>query len=121
MPVENRRRYARYPVQGAFGRLWSPMDVKLVNLSRSGVALETTHELQAGDSYVVEVSHRDRQVSMELQIRWCGRHSAFTHAGRRRAAALSRGRDLDRGGAQPRRRHLGCLAPRPGAAAELIH
>jgi hypothetical protein len=78
MPVENRRRYARYPMQGAFGRLWSPMDVKLVNLSRTGVALETTHELQAGDSYVVEVSHRDRQVSMELQIRWCGRHSAFT-------------------------------------------
>ena len=78
MRVETRRRFARYPVQGAFGRLWAPMDVKLVNLSRAGVALETTHELRTGESYVVEVSHRDRLVSLELQVRWCGRHGSLS-------------------------------------------
>jgi hypothetical protein len=77
MPVENRRRHARYPVQGAFGRLWAPMDVKLVNLSRAGMEFETTHELREGESYVIEVSHRDRLVSIEMHVRWCGRYSSL--------------------------------------------
>ena len=65
------RQYARYAVEDAFARLASPMDVKILNLSRSGLALETTQPLLVGERYVLDVEQRGRSVSLEVLVRWC--------------------------------------------------
>ncbi len=65
------RQYARYAVEGAFARLRSPMDVKILNLSRTGLALETTQPLLVAERYVLQMEQRDRSISLEVQVRWC--------------------------------------------------
>ena len=65
------RQNARYAVEGAFARLASPMDVKILNVSRTGMALETTQPLLVGERYVLDVQQRGRAVSLEVQVRWC--------------------------------------------------
>ena len=77
------RQYARYSVEGTYGRLASPMDVKVLNLSRTGLALETTQPLLVGERYVLELEQRGRSISIELQVRWCVPMGSYaTPAGR---------------------------------------
>jgi hypothetical protein len=71
MRYPNPRQYARYPIEDAFARLASPMDVKILNLSRSGLALETSQTLLVGERYVLDVQQRGRSVSLEVLVRWC--------------------------------------------------
>jgi len=65
------RQYARYSVEGAFARLASPMDVKILNLSRTGIALETTQPLLVGEQYVLDMEQRGRSITLEVRVRWC--------------------------------------------------
>jgi hypothetical protein len=77
------RQYARYAVEGTYARLASPMDVKILNLSRTGLALETSQTLLVGERYVLDMEQRGRSVSLEVQVRWCKPMGSYrTPAGR---------------------------------------
>lgn len=65
------RQFARYAVEGTYARLAAPMDVKIVNLSRTGLAVETTQPLLVGERYVLEMEQRARSASLEVHVRWC--------------------------------------------------
>jgi hypothetical protein len=71
MRYSHPRQFARYAVEGAFARLAAPMDVKILNLSRIGLALETTQPLLVAERYVLEMQRRGRSISLEVQVRWC--------------------------------------------------
>jgi hypothetical protein len=87
--VIDTRRHTRYPVAGIYGSLRSPFDVRVINLSREGMALETAEPLQPGETQFVEVRHRGQNVSFEVSVRWCRRRGgdpdaaseALYHAG----------------------------------------
>jgi len=77
------RKFARYSVEGAFARLASPMDVKILNLSRTGMALETTQPLLVGEKYVLDMEQRGRSITLEVRVRWCRPTGSYrTPAGR---------------------------------------
>ncbi len=67
----NRRRDPRLPVSGIFGSLRSPMDLKLLDLSRRGVRFETANKLTVGDGYFLELSYSGSNVNLEVVIKWC--------------------------------------------------
>jgi hypothetical protein len=71
MDAKPPRSYPRYPVHGVYATLRSPSDVRLLNLSRVGMAIETSRSLTVGDSYFLELRSRQGSVHVEAQVRWC--------------------------------------------------
>lgn len=70
-----RRRFPRFRVTRLAGTVRRPLDARLVNISRGGVALEVAEPLTVGECYALEVNDRDRRVLIELEVRWCtGEH-----------------------------------------------
>jgi PilZ domain len=66
----DQRRHTRYPVRGIYGSLRYPRDVRVVNLSRSGVAFETAERLAAGEVCYLELRHQAEAASIEVAVRW---------------------------------------------------
>lgn len=85
---DERRSQTRFPVTGMSGSLRFPLDVRLVNLSRGGVAFETDEPLTPGKTYVLEVKGREPGALMAVEIRWCepdwsvGSHTVYRAGGR---------------------------------------
>ena len=78
VPYSNDRREVRFPVEGVQGSLKTPGDVRAINLSRRGVAFETSHKLTVGETYFLELRYRSHVVSVEIDLRWCSRRSPPT-------------------------------------------
>jgi hypothetical protein len=68
---EGRRRYPRYEVTGLGGKLVVPMEVRVVNLSLGGMALETNDYLQFGRQYSVNLDNEGRRVTLVATVAWC--------------------------------------------------
>jgi len=64
-------------VQGIYGKLRQPMDVKVIDLSRTGLGLETSTKMTVGERYVLELFHRGRLISVECDVRWCTFRGAY--------------------------------------------
>lgn len=85
---EERRAQTRFPVSGLAGSLRFPKDVRLVNLSRGGVAFETDERLAVGKTYVLEVRGDKPAALMAVEVRWCvpdwstGSHTVYRAGGR---------------------------------------
>jgi len=67
------RQEMRFPVEGIQGSLRAPGDLRIINLSRSGLAFATTHHLTVGDASFIEIRFRDQTASLELKLLWCFR------------------------------------------------
>jgi hypothetical protein len=70
MRSREQRRHTRFPVQGIYGTLRVPRDVRVLNLSRSGISFETSEALAAGESCFLELRHHAEAASIELSVRW---------------------------------------------------
>jgi hypothetical protein len=70
MKQSEQRRHTRFPVQGIFGSLRSPRDIRVVNLSRSGIAFETSEDLAVGESCFLELRHHTDAASIEILVEW---------------------------------------------------
>ena len=68
---EGRRRFPRYEVVGLGGRLVVPMEVRVVNLSLGGMALETNDYLQFGRQYSVNLDNGGRRITLVATVAWC--------------------------------------------------
>ncbi len=71
MKRRERRRHGRFPVSGIFGSLNAPGDLKLLDLSRTGISFETSNLITVGQSYFLELRYGDAKVNLEVLIRWC--------------------------------------------------
>jgi hypothetical protein len=60
----------RFPVQGIWGTLRFPQDVRVLNLSRSGIQFETQEPLPVGQSCFLELRHHAEAASIEIEVRW---------------------------------------------------
>ena len=68
---DSRRRYPRYEVVGLGGNLVVPMEVRVLNLSLGGMALETHDYLRFGRHYTVNLDHLGRRVTLVATVAWC--------------------------------------------------
>jgi hypothetical protein len=66
-----RRRENRFPVAGILGTLRSPHDLRVINLSRRGIAFETEQDIVPGSDYGIELRYRGRVVNVVTSLRWC--------------------------------------------------
>lgn len=69
----SKRRHSRYAVDGIFGTLLPSTPVTMVNLSRTGLAVETPECLEVGESYLFRFQHHSRTATVEVKISWCRR------------------------------------------------
>jgi len=73
--VSERRRHPRFRVTRMAGSVRRPLDARLLDISRGGVALEADGPLAVGQCYTFEVRDHARRVLIEMQVRWCtGEH-----------------------------------------------
>jgi len=70
MSVEQRR-HKRYDVQGVQGSLLYSLDARILNMSLTGMALETTSFLKNGGHYWLRVPHGEGQIRFKADVKWC--------------------------------------------------
>jgi hypothetical protein len=68
--TDRHRRFDRIPIESLTGRLHTPRDLKVRDLSRTGMAFDTDERLEEGKDYFVELSHRGQSVKLAVNVRW---------------------------------------------------
>ncbi len=71
MQSTQKRRYRRYEVHDLYGSLLFRVEVKILNLSLTGMAVEATQQLKQGRVHAVRLGQGDSAVSLDATIRWC--------------------------------------------------
>ena len=66
-----RRRHRRYGVRGVRGTLVFPMRVKVLNMSLTGLAIETRTALEIGRRYDLKLSNRRETIEINVDVQWC--------------------------------------------------
>lgn len=66
-----KRTHRRYEVQNLRGCLLLKLEVKVLNLSMSGIAVETTRQLKLGKVYSVKLGSETDFVDVEATVKWC--------------------------------------------------
>lgn len=72
-PFSRKRREPRFRVEGVRGTLQRPGDLRIINVSRRGLAFATLHSVTVGRPCFMEVRYRGQVVDLELDVRWCFR------------------------------------------------
>ncbi len=72
MPGENRehRKYNRYAVKNMGGKILYSTDLKFINISMDGAAIETTQRLIIGRVYSLNLKFGDNNVTMKGRVAW---------------------------------------------------
>ena len=81
MANTGQRRHRRYEVHDVHGALLFRTQVKVRNLSVSGLALETPERLQLGRTYAIRLAGDHDAVDVSGTIRWCRLASARATGG----------------------------------------
>jgi len=68
--TERQRRFHRIPIEALTGRLHTPRDVTVRDLSRTGMAFHTSEPLEEGKDYFVELVHRGQTIRLAVNVRW---------------------------------------------------
>lgn len=66
-----KRRHPRYEVAGLGGHLVVPIQIRVVNVSLGGMALETHSYLQFGRAYTLKLEGSGRSLSLTGTVAWC--------------------------------------------------
>jgi hypothetical protein len=70
---DRQRRFERIPIESLEGRLHTPRDLEVRDLSRTGMAFDTDEPLEEGKDYFVELIHRGQVVKLAVNVRWVRR------------------------------------------------
>lgn len=70
-PESEQRRYPRYEVAGLGGHLVVPIQIRVINVSLGGMALETNSYLQFGRGYTVRLEGGGQSLSLTGTVAWC--------------------------------------------------
>ncbi len=68
---DERRRFRRFDVDGVRGSLKVSMDANVLNLSLTGMAIETANKLKPGAEYALCLPTGDEPMSLPVEARWC--------------------------------------------------
>ena len=67
----NHRRHRRYDVEGVHGSLAYEMDAKVLNMSLTGMAMETAAMLKVGSNYRLQVPFEGDVLDLPADVKWC--------------------------------------------------
>ena len=71
-PAESeRRKHPRYDVAGLRGHLVVPIQIRVINVSLGGMALETNSYLQFGRAYTFKLEGGEQSLSLTGTVAWC--------------------------------------------------
>ncbi len=82
LPAENprlRRRHRRFPTSQI--RVDAPIAGTVLNISESGIALETSGKLMVGNSYIFRMRHGSRVLTLPGTVEWCRMTATRTEEG----------------------------------------
>lgn len=65
------RRHKRFDVDDVRGTLVHNLDARVLNMSLTGMAIETSTKLAVGGSYRLRIPHRRDDVRFEARVKWC--------------------------------------------------
>lgn len=65
-----KRHFQRFPVEHIEGTLHSPGDLRILDLSQTGLAFETEFPVEEGSRPEVELRYRRQGVRVAVAIRW---------------------------------------------------
>ncbi len=68
---ENRRRHKRYPIDNLAGTLYVSADARIVNMSLTGMAIESASHLRPGNRYSIELADDKGRLRLPAAVRWC--------------------------------------------------
>jgi hypothetical protein len=71
MNPTQKRRYRRYEVHDLYGSLLYRVEVKVLNLSLTGMAVEATQQLKLGRMHAVRLGQGDASIELDATVRWC--------------------------------------------------
>jgi PilZ domain len=71
MNSTQKRRYRRYEVHDLYGSLLFRVEVKVLNLSLTGMAVEATQQLKLGRLHAVRLGTGGSAISVDATVRWC--------------------------------------------------
>jgi hypothetical protein len=70
MEQEEKRREKRHEVEGLKGFLTFCMDVKIVNVSLTGMAVETNRSLTVNHDYIIKLELDDERLDLKGRVMW---------------------------------------------------
>ena len=68
---DQQRRHRRYDVDGVEGTLVYSLDARILNMSLTGMAIETTTSLRMGSPYWLRVDDGEIQLRFKANVMWC--------------------------------------------------
>ena len=71
MDPTQKRRYRRYEVHDLYGSLLYRVEVKVLNLSLTGMAVEATQQLKLGRHHAVRLGQVEAAIELDATVRWC--------------------------------------------------
>ena len=71
MQPTQKRRYRRYEVRDVYGSLLYRVEVKVLNLSLTGMAVEATQQLKQGRVHSVRLGQGESAINVDATVRWC--------------------------------------------------
>lgn len=69
--MRNQRRHKRYDVEDVTGSLMYHLDARVLNMSLTGMAIETASLLKVGGNYQLRIPHEDDVIRFTTDVRWC--------------------------------------------------
>lgn len=70
-PPKERRHRPRHGLENVHGNVLFSNTCKVLNLSGTGVAVETEVALRPGRSYAVKIDYDERQIALDGTVAWC--------------------------------------------------
>lgn len=70
-PPKDRRSRPRHGLENVHGNLLFSNTCKILNLSGTGVAVETEVVLKPGRSYAVKIDYDERRIALDGTVAWC--------------------------------------------------
>lgn len=79
--TDPKRSFERIPVHTVTGTLRHPGDIRVLDLSRTGMAFATSERLEVGADYELELEYRHQSVKLAVIVRWVERQESERQEG----------------------------------------
>ena len=71
MTPPNQRRHKRYDTQDVHGKLAYNLDARVLNISLTGMAIETSTLLKVGEDYSLKIPRPEGPLKVQADVKWC--------------------------------------------------
>lgn len=69
--TQNQRRHKRYDIEDVHGTLAYNLDARVLNISLTGMAIETESLLKVGEGYNLNIPRPEGQLRVQADVQWC--------------------------------------------------